>query len=594
MSDQPPPASAQSRAGTPEPAALTPATMFGLALGVGLLAGLGSIAFRAAIALFQHLFFFGELGLALAPGLHLPPSTWGWGVILVPVAGAVVVTAFNNTLAPETRGHGVPEVMDAIYYHGGRIRPLPALARAVAAAVSIGSGGSVGREGPIMHIGAAFGSVLGRVRAMPARQRVVLVGAGAGAAIAATFNAPLGGIAFAMELLLVSVSARNIALVASATVTATWVGRLYGGMGPTFAVPALDLFADRLAGSYQLLLCIPFGLLAGVAAAGFVRALYAFEDRFESAFDNTYLRHMSGMLVVGLMLWAFLQYTGAYYVDGVGYATIADILRGVLTDPLFLLLLFAAKLLATCLTLGSGASGGVFSPTLFLGATLGAAYADALDGLLPQLGIDPVVFAVAGMAGMVGATTSAVITAIVLVFEQARDFSVILPIVTTVALAYVVRVRLTPESIYTLKLARRGHAVPQGLQVAMSVTFDARKVMNRDFRVIELDRLRAWAKRRRPGERARYTVVVHNGEIHGLARDDLADRLDEPDVEALVDRDFRLVAPRTRWPALMRTIKASGTDRLLVASRRSVDDLRGVITPLEIAHAARDHAELID
>lgn len=593
MSQQPP-APAEPGRNSAEPPALSPATLFALALGVGVLAGLGSIVFRGAIALFQHLFFFGELGLGLAPGVHLPPSAWGAGVILVPVAGAVVVTALNNTLAPETRGHGIPEVMDAIYYHGGRIGTRSAIARALAAAVSIGSGGSVGREGPIMHIGAAIGSLLGRFKAMPARQRIVLVGAGAGAGIAATFNAPLGGIAFAMELLLVSVSAQNVALVASATVTATWIGRLYGGIGPTFAVPSLDLFADHLAGSYQLLLCIPFGLLAGVAAAAFVRALYWFEDRFDSVFDNTYLRHMSGMLVVGLMLYAFLQYTGEYYVDGVGYAVIADILRDVLTDPLFLLLLFAAKLLATCLTLGSGASGGVFSPTLFLGATLGAAYADALDALLPQLGIDPVVFAVAGMAGMVGATTAAVVTAIVLVFEQARDFSAILPVITTVALAYVVRVRLTPESIYTLKLARRGHGVPQGLQAAMSVTLDARKVMNRDFRVIEFERLREWGRRCRAGEGSRYTVVARDGEIYGLAREDLPYLVDDHDTEDLVDRHYRLVAPRTRWPALMRAIKASGTEVLLVASGRSVDDLRGVITPLEIAHAARDNAELID
>ena len=594
MSDQPP-VSAPSRPHGADPPALSPASLFVLALLVGVLAGVGSIVLRGAIALFQYLFFFGELDIELTPAVHLPPSAWGWGVIFVPVAGAAIVTALNNTLTPQTRGDGIPEVMDAIYYHGGRIGIRSAIARALAGAVSIGSGGSVGREGPIMHMGAAVGSLLARVKAMPARQRIVLVGAGAGAGIAATFNAPIAGIAFAMELLLISVSAQNVALVASATVTATWIGRLYAGIGPTFAVPTLDLFADRLTGSYQLLLCIPFGLLAGVAAAGFVRALYWFEDRFESAFDNTYLRHMGAMLIVGLMLYAFMQYAGEYYVDGVGYATIADILREVLTDPLFLLLLFAAKLLATCLTLGSGGSGGVFSPALFLGATLGAAYADALDLLMPQLGIDPVLFAVAGMAGMVGATTAAVVTAIVLVFEQARDFSVILPIITTVALAYVVRVRLTPESIYTLKLARRGHSVPQGLQAAMSVTLDARKVMNRDFRVIELDRLRDWARRRRSGERARYTVVTKDGEILGLARDDLQEVVDKDLApEELVDRRFRLVAPRTRWPTLMRTIKASNTDVLLVATERSVDSLRGIITPLEIAHAARDHAELID
>ena len=577
-----------------EPGAVSPARMFVLALAVGVFGGFGSILFRGAIAFFQHLFFYGELGLSLRPDVHLPPSAWGWGVILVPVVGAVIVTWITNTLAPEARGHGVPEVMNAIYYHGGRIRPVTVVAKALASAVSIGTGGSVGREGPIIQIGSAFGSTLGQVHPMPARQRIVLVGAGAAAGIAATFNAPLGGLAFAMELLLVSVSAQNVALVASATVTATYIGRLYGGIAPTFEVPSVELFSDHAIGSYQLLLCIPFGLLAGVAAAGFVRSIYWFEDRFDAAFDNGYLRHMAGMLVLGVMMYAFLRYTGEYYIAGVGYATIADILRDVLTDPLFLLMLFACKLLATCLTLGSGASGGVFSPTLFLGATLGAAYADALDRFLPWLGIDPIVFAIAGMAAMVGATTSAVVTAIVMIFEQTRDYSAILPIITAVALAYVVRVRLTPESIYTLKLARRGRGIPQGLQAAMSVTLDARRVMNRDFQVVELDRLADWEQHHRPGEGARYTVVSRGGEIHGLAREDLPYLVRDYDVEDLVERDFQLVAPGTRWPVLMRSMKAHGHEVLIVASGRSIEDVRGVITPREIARAARDNAELMD
>lgn len=577
-----------------DPEAVSPVWMFALALAAGVLGGLGSIVFRGAIAFFQHLFFYGELGLGLTPDIHLPPSTWGWGVILVPVVGAAIVTWITDTFAPGTRGHGVPEVMNAIYYHGGRIRPGGVVARAVASAVSIGTGGSVGREGPIIQIGSAFGSGLAQLRRMPSRQRIVLVGAGAAAGIAATFNAPLGGLAFAMELLLVSVSAQNVALVASATVTATYVGRLYGGIAPTFEVPAISLFSDTLIGTGQLLLCIPFGLIAGVTAAGFVRSVYWFEDWFDAAFDNSYLRHMAGMLVVGLMIHALLVYTGEYYVAGVGYATIDDILRDVLTDPLFLLLLFACKLLATCLTLGSGASGGVFSPTLFLGATLGAAYADALDLLLPELGIDPVLFAVAGMAAMVGATTSAVVTAMVMLFEQTRDYSAILPIITTVALAYVVRVRLTPESIYTLKLARRGRGIPQGLQAAMSVMLDARQIMNRDFQVIELADLRDWEAWHRPGHGARYTIVARDGEIHGLVTEDLPYLARDYDVEDLVERNFELVAPTARWPVLMRGMKARGHEVLIVTRGPFVDDVRGVITPREVAAAARDNAELMD
>jgi CIC family chloride channel protein len=577
-----------------DPHELSPVWMFALALAVGVFGGLGSIVFRGAIAFFQQLFFYGQFGLELAPDIHLAPSPWGWGVIFVPVVGAVIVTWITKTLAPEARGSGVPEVMNAIHYQSGRIRPVTVVAKAFASAVSIGTGGSVGREGPIIQIGSAFGSTLGQICSMPARQRIVLVGSGAAAGIAATFNAPLGGLAFAMELLLVSISAQNMALVASATITATYIGRLYAGVGPTFEVSSVELFADHAIGTYQLLLCVPFGVLVGLAAAWFIRSIYWFEDRFNALFDNAYLRHMSGMLILGLMIYAFMQYAGEYYVAGVGYATILDVLRQVLTDPLFLLLLFVAKLVATGLTLGSGASGGVFSPTLFLGATLGAAYADALDLLVPTLSVDPVVFAIAGMAGMVGATTSAVVTAIVMLFEQTRDYSAILPIIMTVALAYVVRVRLVSESIYTLKLARRGHDIPQGLEAAMTVTLDARKVMSRDFEVIDYDRLRDWAAAQRAGEVPHYTVVVRNGRILGLAREDLAYLAPDQDPESFIDTDYVRIDPGTRWAVLMRTLKARGCEVLLVGAGRQVTDLEGVITPREIACTARDTAELMD
>jgi len=573
---------------------LSPALMFGLALIAGVLGGLGAIVFRSAIAAFQELLFYGGLGLHFQPDVHLTPSPWGWAVIFVPVVGALIVTEITDRLGSEHRGHGVPEVMEAIYYRRGYMRPRVVVAKALAAAVSIGSGGSVGRDGPIIQIGAALGSVLGQLWHMPARQRIVLVGAGAAAGIAGTFNAPLAGVAFAMELLLVSVSAQNVALVAAAVVPGTYLGRLYAGVDPIFGTADFALFGGELVGTYQLLLCIPLGLLTGAAAAVFVRAIYWFEDRLEALIDNPYLRHMAGMFAVGCMFYALLVCTGEYYVAGVGYATIRDVVTNVLTSPLLLLVLFVCKLLATSLTLGSGASGGVFSPALFLGATLGAAYADAFDVIAPGLAIEPVLFAVAGMAGMVGATTSAVITAIVMVFEQTRDYSAILPIIIVVGLAYVVRVRLTSESIYTLKLARRGHDIPQGLQSAMTTSLDARQVMNRELQVVPYERLERLLRQRRTRFDNRYTIVTDGDTVLGVARDDLPQRFDQEPLEALVSSDFVVVAPSTGWADLMRAIKRADSELVIVARGDEPDDIAGVITRREIARAARDNAELLD
>ena len=576
---------------------LTGSHMFFLAVLIGIAGGLGSIAFKAIIAFFHNLFFFGRLGLSSDANIHAEPSPWGIGIIVVPVLGSLIVTWITRTVAPEARGHGVPEVLHAIYYGQGRIRPVVVIAKAIASSVTIGTGGSVGREGPIVQIGSAFGSVIGQLTRLPAHQRVVLIGAGAAAGIAATFNAPIGGLAFAIELLLVSISARTVALVAIATVTATYVGDFFGGLLPSFDVPELAVFANDLVGFYTLILCVPLGIILGCASSVFIRLIYEMEDWFALHFRNDYIRHMCGMFAVGIMLYLFLRYSGHYYVGGVGYATVMDTLRGTLTNPAFLALLFFAKLLTTGLTLGSGGSGGVFSPSLFLGATLGSAFGNLFALLAPGAAIDPVVFAVAGMAGMVGGTTGAVLTAITMIFEQTRDYSAMLPIITTVCLAYVVRISQTPESIYTLKLVRRGVRVPQGLQAAVSSARNARTIMTNDYQVVEIAELEDWQAKHVPGQGPRHTVIARDGEILGLARDELLYLLRDEDSETLVETNFFLVTARTSWPTIVRGMRAKGTEKALVTRKQGstrIEDLVGVITPHEIARSVRASAALLD
>ena len=569
-----------------------------LALLVGVFGGIGSVLFRSIIAFCHNLFFFGRFSLDFEPLVHTAPSPWGALIILVPVVGAVIVTWIIKTLAPEARGHGVPEVMNAIYYREGRIRPMLVGAKAVASAVSIGTGGSVGREGPIIQIGSAFASTLGQIISMPARQRVVLVSAGAAAGIAATFNAPIGGLAFAMELMLVSISARTVSLVALATVTATYIGRFYSGMHPTFDVPGLvHISYDHVLTLYTLFLCVPLGLLMGMVATLFIHSIYWAEDTFDASIKNQYLRHMSGMLMVGILIYILMRTTGHYYVDGVGYSTIMDVLTNTLTSPWLLLVLFAAKLLATSLTLGSGASGGVFSPSLFLGATFGAFFGTTAAQLFPAAHLDPVIFAIAGMAAMISGTTGAVITAITMMFEQTYDYSAMLPVIITVGLAYAVRSYLTPESIYTLKLVRRGVTLPKGLQAAVSSARVAASIMSRDFQVIEKEGLGEWQSMHKPGESPRYTIIGEDGQIIGLARDELRYLMDSADLDKLVDRNNFMVTAMTPWPVLMRGIKKTQTEVVLVMRRRhsnDVKDIIGVITAREIFAASRDEMELVE
>lgn len=452
-----------------------------LAIAVGSVAGVGAWAFRMLIGFIHNAMFLGQFSFNYDANSFTPVGPWGVGIVFVPVVGGLMVAWLVKNFAPEAKGHGVPEVMDAIYYNQGRIRPRVALVKSLASAISIGSGASVGREGPIVQIGSAFGSTLGALFPMAVSDRVTLIAAGAGAGIAATFNAPLGGVLFAVELLLVSVNARNVLLVATATVVATQISHYLLGGTPSFFIPSLEIPDFQLLDSWGLPLFAVLGVAMGLISVVFIRGLYAMEDVFDAIPGNYYTRHSLGMLCVGVMIYRLMQNSGQYYVEGVGYATIMAVLQGSLADPSFLLLLLALKLLATCLSLGSGASGGVFSPALFMGATAGAAFGQISLLVVPELNISIPAFAIAGMAAAVAGSTGAVFTAIIMLTEMTMDSSVTLGLVLTCSVAYAVRKAIMQDSIYSMKLRARGHTVPEGLHSAVLTSQHMRNVMSENF-----------------------------------------------------------------------------------------------------------------
>src|ERR1700689_2626738 len=349
-----------------------------LALGLGVVTGLGAVVFRDLIGLIHNLLFTGHVLIHYDANIFTAPAPWGPFVVLVPVLGAIGVTFLVTNFAPEAKGHGVPEVMDAIYHKAGVIRPVVALVKSLASAIAIGSGSSVGREGPIIQIGSALGSTLGQIIRMPAGQRIALVAAGAGAGIASTFNTPIGGVMFAIELMMPEVSVETFLPVAIATGTATFVGRWFFGDAPAFLVPPLQAMAVDANALLVLVLFALLGALSGVAAAGFIRGLHLAEDLFDRI-KSRYLRHILGMLILGILMYLLFRTLGQYFVDGVGYATVQAVLAGQISTFWLLGLLAVCKLLATSLSLGSGSSGGIFSPSLFMGAALGGAFASLLN-----------------------------------------------------------------------------------------------------------------------------------------------------------------------------------------------------------------------
>ncbi len=308
---------------------LGPLSHFAWSVVVGVVGALAAVVFRGLIALFHNVLFLGQWSVVYDANVHTPASPWGPFVILVPVLGAAGVAFLVGNFAPEAKGHGVPEVIDAIYYNKGVIRPVVAVIKSLASALSIGSGGSVGREGPIIQIGSSFASTLGQVLRVPVWQRITLIAAGAGAGIAATFNTPIGGVLFAVEIMLHEVSARTLVPVTIATATAAYLGRLVFGSQPSFVIPALETPYFHLTQPFVLLLYPGLGVLAGLASVAYIRSLYAFEDFFDSRIGGSYYRrHLLGMFLVGVIMYVLLVTTGHYQVEGVGYATVQDVLSG--------------------------------------------------------------------------------------------------------------------------------------------------------------------------------------------------------------------------------------------------------------------------
>lgn len=559
-----------------------------LAVAVGMVAGFGAVAFRGLIGLFHNLLFLGKFSVFYEANLHTPPSPWGPWVILVPVVGAAGVAFLVKNFALEAKGHGVPEVMDAIYYSKGVIRPVVAVVKSLASALSIGSGGSVGREGPIVQIGSSFGSTLGQLLHLPAWQRVTMIAAGAGGGIAATFNTPIGGVLFAAELLLHEVSVWTLVPVVISTATATYIGRLFLGATPSFVIPAFQTPYFHPSNPLVLLAYVGLGVAMGLVSAGFIRVIYLFEDFFdEKVPGNYYTRHLPAMLMVGALLYLLQSHWGHYYIEGVGYATVQDVLSGALTSVSLLVLLFGLKILATSLTLGSGGSGGIFSPSLFVGATFGGTYGVLLKQVFPSLPISPPAFAVAGMAGIVGGVTGAAIMAIVMIFEMTLDYNAVLPMTITVAISYGVRKFLCKESIYTLKLARRGHHMPEAMQANFHLLRLARDLMDKDIvtappstSITGLARLISQPCHNR------FVLIEEPGKLLGVVQSEraaevLAVNRNGAPAALIATRNYEVVSESTTLFDLLARLRSTRVSLFLVATREapvSASDIKGVIT----------------
>ncbi|MBN4060245.1 chloride channel protein [Planctomycetaceae bacterium AH-315-I19] len=528
--------------------------LIALASVIGCVTGLGAIGFKWLLDYTAH------------HGIEFQREFPLWTLALLPMVGALFSGIIIHFFAPEARGHGVPEVMDAVYRKGSKIRPRVAFAKAISSILTIGSGGSAGAEGPIVQIGSSIGSLIAQVLHVSREQAATLLGCGAAAGIASVFNAPIAGVFFVLEILLRDFSLRTFTPIVVASVFSTAVTQAVLGQNE-----AIFAVSDSLAGYEFSFVELPgylvLGLFCGAVAVGFTRALYFTEDLYDRLPLHGIIKPVTGAAMLGVLGMIFLLMQPDHITTGVpnffgnGYETITALLSPehfraeygsaiVQTGALMLLALVAFKALATCLTLGSGGSGGVFAPSLFLGAAAGAAYGEILDfiGLLPD-GASPASYALVGMAALVAGTTHAPLTAILILFELTRDVYVLLPIMLAAVMSVVVAQLLLKDSIYSLKLRRRGVLI--GTSADLTIL---RRLTARDIQPIPHvsvhpdDPLNKLLELRDVYKVVDFVVVSHDGHYLGLVTaEDMRIALIEREaipyllVEELLRRDLPVI-----------------------------------------------------
>ncbi len=550
------------------------AVMIVMAVIVGILGGYGAVAFRWLIGFFQNLFFGQGTGTFLDYLLGLP---W-YSRLIPPVIGGLIVGPLVYFLAREAKGHGVPEVMEAVALRGGFIRKRVVFIKAFASAICIASGGSAGREGPIVQIGSAIGSAFGQVLRVSADRMRTLVGCGAAAGIAATFNAPIAGVMFAMEIILGEFGIATFSPIVVSSVMATVISRAYLGNYPAFIVPQYSLVS-----LYEIPLYILLGVVAGFVGMGFTTFLYKMEDLFNRVSIPEYIKPAIGGLIVGAI--------GIFFphIFGVGYDAIELAIQGNMTFLLLFSLIFI-KILATSLTLGSGGSGGVFAPSLFIGAMTGGAFGYLAHTLFPGATATSGAYSLVGMGAVLAAATHGPINGILILFEMTGSYKIILPLMLSCIISAVLASQIKRESIYTLKLIRRGVNIRAGRDVNVMRSLLVRDAMTRDVvTVSENMPLKDLVRFTLGSKYASFPVVDREGFLSGIITfQDFKEVIYEEGLEHLVvagDIATRGVITITENESLNRALQKIGfrnIEQLPVVEEANPRVIKGILSRRDI------------
>ncbi len=573
-----------------------------LAMDVGIMVGIGGVLFRYGLNLVHNLSFNGTVSLQYDSYAFISTSM-GWFVIFVPAIGGLIAGLFIYYGAEEAKGHGVPEVMTAMLKEGGRIRPRVAIIKFLASIFTFGTGGSAGREGPMVQIGAASGSAFGQYLHLSERRIRILVGAGAAAGIAATFNAPIAGIIFALELILLEFKTRSFVPLVIATVSGTLVAHLL--LGDEVALPLKNMYS--LASYYELPLYLGLGLIMGFSAVFFKNFFYKIEDIFDEMKFPEFLKPALGGLALGLLGYAVYLEFGHFFVVGVGYGPLETLVSSASdsfvgfsgwTLIFFLLLITVLKMIATSLTLGSGASGGIFAPSLWMGATLGAAYGVLMNIMFPGITAPFAAYAIVGMAAFFAGASRATLTAIVIIFEMTSDYNIILPLMFACVVSDAVSITISKETIYTQKLVRKGIRYSYEREINILETIYAEEVMFTDVETIRNDtplkevlyRIVETGYQGFPcvDKDGKLTGIVTHADINRAFKDGVPPEAPVSSIKK--DGGFVVAYPDENMEQIIEKMASTGHGHLPVVDREDPTKLLGFITREDMIRLFREKA----
>lgn len=553
-----------------------------LAIIVGILSGYAAIAFRGMVGFFQNLILYDQISFDLVTPLQHVRGYW---MLLIPPLGLLVSSLLTRWLAREAEGHGIPEVIEAVLTRGGRMRKRIVAVKALASSITIASGGSLGREGPIVQIGSAAGSSIGQWFRLQPKLLKTLVGCGAAAAAAATFNTPVAGVILAIEIIVLELKTRSFVPLVISSVFATVISRIHLGNEPAFFVPKHNVVTHA-----ELIFYFGLALLAGITGVVFIRGVDYFERIAERFKDNYILKPLFFGLILSALGFFFPQ------IYGVGYETMSAVLQERAEFNLILPLI-VIKILAVAVTLAGGGSGGVFAPSLYVGAMLGGAYGMVVNLYYPEMSSGYGAYALVGMAAMFAATSRATFTAIVILFEMTLDYSIILPLMFVCVIADQIAWTMCRDSIYSLKLKHKGLSFVNDIGVnVMNVTL-LRDIMTTEVVVAKSEMDIGSAKQvLLPSSHTLYPLINQEGVLEGIILGEDLENAKEnqfkESVEILKKRAQAVAYPDETVMSAVRKFENTRDPRILVVDRRS-RRLLGIVSPIDFVRlsSAEAHQE---